>query len=453
MRILHYSLGFPPYRTGGLTKYVIDLSKSQLNSKNIVYILWPGRMSKFNKKISFYEKKVDTNYYSLEMKNPLPVPLLDGIKDINAFVKKADKEIFRELLSAKKIDVVHIHTLMGLYSEFVEACNDLNIPILYTTHDYFGICPKVNLFIGDKPCAHYLTHDYCLHCNDQALSMSQIYFMQSKLYRMIKNTNIVSYLRQLIKDERVNDNVQKSKPLASHVSSQVYKHLSSYYLNIFQCIDYFQFNSQLTKKIYTTFCNDIEGTILPVLNTNISDNRIPLNAIDKVRINYLGTNSIAKGFPFLIKCLDVVWEKYPYKFELNIFFNTSIDRPYLKKNRPYSSQELIYIMKKCNLVIVPSVWYETFGFVVLEALSYGRPVIVSKNVGSIDYINDSNGYIFDLSEKDLISKLEFIINNPSDLLIKNRNILSTDFNFDFSKHSNEVIKLYKQLIYQKNFER
>mgnify|MGYP001344578015 CR=1 FL=1 len=25
MRILHYGLGFPPYRTGGLTKYCVDL--------------------------------------------------------------------------------------------------------------------------------------------------------------------------------------------------------------------------------------------------------------------------------------------------------------------------------------------------------------------------------------------------------------------------------------------
>jgi hypothetical protein len=26
MKILHYSLGFPPYRTGGLTKYAVDLA-------------------------------------------------------------------------------------------------------------------------------------------------------------------------------------------------------------------------------------------------------------------------------------------------------------------------------------------------------------------------------------------------------------------------------------------
>ncbi len=29
MKILHYALGFPPYRSGGLTKYCIDLLLAQ----------------------------------------------------------------------------------------------------------------------------------------------------------------------------------------------------------------------------------------------------------------------------------------------------------------------------------------------------------------------------------------------------------------------------------------
>ena len=29
MRILHYALGFPPWRTGGLTKYCVDLMLTQ----------------------------------------------------------------------------------------------------------------------------------------------------------------------------------------------------------------------------------------------------------------------------------------------------------------------------------------------------------------------------------------------------------------------------------------
>ena len=44
MRILHYSLGFPPYRTGGLTKFTMDLMRQQVKDGHIVTLLWPGEM-------------------------------------------------------------------------------------------------------------------------------------------------------------------------------------------------------------------------------------------------------------------------------------------------------------------------------------------------------------------------------------------------------------------------
>ena len=42
MKILHYSLGFPPYRTGGLTKFNYDLMIEQVKEGNDVALLWPG---------------------------------------------------------------------------------------------------------------------------------------------------------------------------------------------------------------------------------------------------------------------------------------------------------------------------------------------------------------------------------------------------------------------------
>ena len=44
MRILHYALGFPPWRTGGLTKYCVDLMLTQKEQGYEVALLWPGRI-------------------------------------------------------------------------------------------------------------------------------------------------------------------------------------------------------------------------------------------------------------------------------------------------------------------------------------------------------------------------------------------------------------------------
>lgn len=43
MRILHYTLGLPPFRSGGLTRYASDLMEEQ-TKHNEVFHLYPGKV-------------------------------------------------------------------------------------------------------------------------------------------------------------------------------------------------------------------------------------------------------------------------------------------------------------------------------------------------------------------------------------------------------------------------
>lgn len=52
MKILHYSLGFPPFRTGGLTKFCTDLMVQQAREGNEVSLIWPGEIGILNKTTS-----------------------------------------------------------------------------------------------------------------------------------------------------------------------------------------------------------------------------------------------------------------------------------------------------------------------------------------------------------------------------------------------------------------
>ena len=91
-----------------------------------------------------------------------------------------------------------------------------------------------------------------------------------------------------------------------------------------------------------------------------------------------------------------------------------------------------------DVVIFPTINLESFGFIVLEALSYNTPVIVSKNVGAKDLCNPN--YILN-NEEELDIILKKIINNKS--------VLSTYFDYDlkiinFIEHNEEIIdKIYK----------
>ncbi|MCM1044065.1 MAG: glycosyltransferase [Candidatus Gastranaerophilales bacterium] len=53
------------------------------------------------------------------------------------------------------------------------------------------------------------------------------------------------------------------------------------------------------------------------------------------------------------------------------------------------------IFDETDVLIAPSIWYETFAYTVVEALSYGVPVIVTKNVGAKDVIPNGAGLVID----------------------------------------------------------
>ena len=155
LKILHYSLGLPPYRSGGLTKYSIDLMKEEINQGYEVLLLWPGEIKSYNKNPIIKKRKSQYNIQNFELVNCLPIPLMGGIKEIDAYMQKCDKNIYYEFLKKHKPNVIHIHTLMGLHDEFLQAAQDLNIKIVFTTHDYFGLCPKVTFLYKNKICKEY----------------------------------------------------------------------------------------------------------------------------------------------------------------------------------------------------------------------------------------------------------------------------------------------------------
>lgn len=51
MKILHYALGFPPYRSGGLTKFCVDLMVQQTREGHHVAMLWPGKIGLIIKRL------------------------------------------------------------------------------------------------------------------------------------------------------------------------------------------------------------------------------------------------------------------------------------------------------------------------------------------------------------------------------------------------------------------
>lgn len=405
MRILHYFLGFPPYRTGGLTKFAYDLMQSQAEKGDSVIALWPGRIGFLNSSLKIKKRKSIGGIENYEIINPLPVPLDEGIRDFELFTKSANEEVYSAFLSSVKADAIHIHTLMGLHKEFIEAADKLKIKTVFTTHDYFGICPKVTLFRKGNVCDCAEECSGCAECNKNALSLKKIMIMQSPVYRFLKDSFLVKKLRQRHRQAFFEDanegNVQESEVLSG--SEEQYKALRKYYTDMLEMIDLIHFNSSVTESVYKKFINPKESVILTISNKEISNNTsLEKKSSDKIRYTFLSPAKPFKGYLCLISALDKMWDEGKRNFELNLYTNVPVVKPYMNiKGDGFTRSQLPEIFSNTDILAAPSIWYETFGFTVLEALSYGVPVIVSDRVGAKDIVGES-GVVVDLNNENAL---------------------------------------------------
>lgn len=459
MKILHYALGFPPYRKGGMTMYCLDLMKYQVANNEEVAMMWPGRylLSSNDSKIIQNKKKiVDDNKYvlSYELKNPALVPLIDGISEPIKFMKEKSIESFIKFFKENKFDVFHIHTLMGLPMECIDAAKTLNIKIIFTTHDYYGLCPNCSFMIGNNVCNDDNNCLNCIKCNQSALSVKKIVLLQSPLYRKIKDIKIVKYLRKRhIKDinekYKLVDNIKLDKK-DLEAKSKEYRLLREYYISMLKKIDFIHYNSENTKIIYEKYIGTTKkSSVISITNSSICDNKKLRVYNDNVRLGYLGPITFRKGFYDLINKVNILYNKNHKNFKLHIYdhYNEKID--YLIQNEPYNHGELSKVMDEFDVLVVPSLC-DTFGFTVLEALSYGVPVIVSKYVGAKDLLETNKvGIIYDSLDELEAILIDIIKNGKFKLSKMNKDIFYNVKIKNFKEHSEEIRNLYLKLIKEK----
>ena len=434
MRILHYSLGFPPYRTGGLTKFCMDLMKQQIKSGHEVALLWPGQMGFVFHNVTIRDDGVehygDAMIRSFEVINPLPISYDEGIREFDKFIYQGDEKPFQTFLDKYKPDVIHIHTLMGLHTAFLKVAKEKSIKLIFTAHDFFPICPKVTMFRHNQICDSIENCNACGVCNATALSIKTIKILQSPIYRKLKDITLVRMLRKQHRDEYLSEKTAEMGEY-SVGTSEDFKRLRTHYHEMIMCMDIIHYNSSVTKAVYEKYFGKLTSIVIPISHANIADHRkIKSFSNEKLRIRYLGPCAYGKGFFCLKAALDKLWNERQ-DFSLDVQFVPPEISPYIKSHGRYNYSELDRIFDETDVLVAPSIWYETFGYTVLEALSYGVPVIVTETVGAKDILADGAGIVIDDAKSDqlfnaikglnadmLHSMNKVIVDNQSILTIK-----------------------------------
>lgn len=436
MRIIEYTLGLPPYRRGGLPRYSTDLSE-ELGRKNKVYLLYPGQINPFSKKITLNNIKTKYNFQTFEMKNPLPVSLGLGIRngDEKYYFEKRNISVLKKFVEKVKPEVVHFHTIMGVPIEFLEFLRHCGIRTVYTTHDFYGLCPKM-LKNNPKKALRISKCSYnCFMCNIGP-SYKKIIIMQSHLYQYLKESRLIREIRSKNKSKVINNSVTNIKLNDEQVNMRY--ELRKYYLKMFKMIDIFHFNSSVSREYFKKFLPQAKGKVIPITHSDLKDNRnrIIHHFNKPMHLGYIGPYDRKKGFFLYTKVLqkdpnNFIADFYGDDVYRKIFGNKKFINHGIISNKNITKQ-----YKKLDLLVVPSLWYETFGYVILEAILQGTPCLVSNNVGSKDLL--PNNWIF-RSKEELKNKLDKILTDQYILEKMYRQVKHLIIPYDMRRHALKVI--------------
>lgn len=216
------------------------------------------------------------------------------------------------------------------------------------------------------------------------------------------------------------------------------KDLLMYYKECFELFDTIHFNSNLTKKEYEKFLKKEIGQTVTITHRGIKDNRtIKTFSLQGLVIGFIGKETPYKGLEFLIKASQGL------NVDILVWGGVKKEKGNIHYRGTFNTEQLSTVFNEMDVLVVPSIWKETFSLTTLEALSYGTPVIVSDNVGAQDIVKEHDESFVYHTEDELRTLLSLLVKDKSPLIRFNKSIIERTWNHDMLEHTKEIIdKIY-----------
>lgn len=419
---------------------------AQQKAGHRITLLYPGGISWKYPRMQIKEKTPYCGINVFELKNPYPVSLLHGVKKPQCMYqdKWYDDTIFIAFLKLIKPDIIHIHTLMGLPKRFLNIAKEQGVKLVYTSHDYYGLCLKTNFIDYQNKLCDTAESAKCRLCNMNAPSTTFLRLRNEPAILKIKKTlNVLRFNKNRILNKEIVYTINSNKD-NEHV---YYNNLLNYYSSFFRLFYKIHFNSTIAENVFKKNISITNSIVIPVTHAGIKDNRKRKTFPIDLRIGFIGNLTTYKGFPLLKRILTTKFSNKKQKWNLSVWGGSvGIDSecPDIYYKGKFDDSSINNVYDEMDVLIVPSIWKETFSLITLEALSYGVPVIVSDNVGAKDLVSIYNSEFIYRTELELEKLLNKILINRSSLINFNSEILNKEWSHSIEKHI-EVLnsKLYK----------
>jgi len=373
------------YQIGGGEDVVVENEKKLLESKG-------------HEVLAYFKDNTEIANYSFLRKA--------NLINTSVWSRQSFKEL-RELIEKIRPDICHVHNYMPLISPSVFcACDEMNVPVVQTLHNYRMLCSNAYLFRNGKVC-------------EECIGKSLYHALQYGCYR----------------DSRI-QTFAVARMIETHKRRGTFKNSIDGYI----CL------SEFAKNKFR------EGG-LPreklFMKPNFLFSDPGFTGSDEEYYLFAGRLDKTKGIDVLVETA---------KIKPNLKFIIVGDGQYKTKNHKSSNIEylgqlckidLIQRLQNCSALIFPSIWYEAMPMAIIEAFACGKPVIASRLGAMVEIIEEGKtGILFEPGNaKDLASKIEWAASHQSEMHNMGANARMV-FEEKYTAESNylKLMEIYSQAI-------
>jgi len=325
-----------------------------------------------------------------------------------------------EMLDEIKPDIIHIHGLGRISYSVFPPIFKRKIPAVMTVHDTGIVCPTAKSW--DDPKASYCTK--CSGCN----------VLPCILNNCITTKKLISSFNVAIMN--------------------LFNKLTRYHSKI----DRYITPSQILKKFISSEIPANKIDVVPNFISNSFDEIVP-EYKNNASFLYAGSLRDYKGVQTLLEAVKLLpeninlivagsgpdehkYKKYAYENHLkNVRFIGAV-----------SQKEMIKLYNECIAVIVPSLYFEIFGLVVIEAFAAGKLVIASRLGGLAEIIeHGKNGLLVSPGNPiELSQAMKDLYNNYDKTVEMGKFAKKTSKSYSEKIYFEKTLKIYSEVLSDNN---
>lgn len=406
MKIVQVVHGFPPKQTSSIENYTFALCKELSRNQDVTVY---ARDSDFTSPDCAESEETVQGIRVRRINNRLEFP------HYYDYDNKVITNSFQKFLSEEKPDLVHIQHMMGLSASMVRAARDFGVPVTMTLHDYWLLCRRMSLLRPNFEVCSGPGAKKCQDCRFRELDRFILPYLGRAALQGIPDRLFDDIAQKGALRRFDGSDSWADRNLAAHVSRTEYLRMMMDRINRF--ISPSEFVRELFSKKGVPSSKIIcvpHG--LPVSSAG----SVAKKSSEVLRFGYMGTVNWHKGVHVLVQAFN---ELRGERAELRVCgaapsatylgYLRSINRN--EKTRFLGTyQDASSALSEIDVLVIPSIYYESFSLAMREAFLTQTPVIASRIGALPEGIDDGrNGLLFEAGNaRDLLSKIKFLLANP-----------------------------------------